>query len=162
MADEDWDRRVERFDKKPVRTTILGLTAGWFVAVAVVVLVGVIGIGLYALRVSTSDIKGRGDAEIVKNEVRNRIRAQEGFESKFAAIVAADKNLNITAEALVVKPGDLKLSTELNGQKMICNDLVAQYDAAARKFSDAEFRAADLPQQIEDANPSTDCKENSK
>jgi hypothetical protein len=39
---------------------------------------------------------------------------------------------------------------------------VAQYDAAARKFKDAEFRAADLPQQIEDTNPATDCKENSK
>lgn len=162
MADEDWDRRAERFDKRPVRASVQGLAAGWVVAIVVVVLAGVIGAGVWLFRVSTSDVKGQGDAQIIKNEARNRIRAQEGFESKFAAIVAADKNLTITAEALQAKPGDLKLSTELNGQKMICNDLVAQYNAAARKFSDAEFRAADLPLQIEDANPATDCKENSK
>ncbi len=162
MSDEDWDRRAERFDKRPVRTSVKGLAAGWVVAIVVVVLAGVIGAGIWLFRVSTSDIKGRGDAEIVKNEARNRIRAQEGFEAKFAAIVAADKNLNITAEALQAKPGDLKLSTELNGQKMICNDLVAQYDASARKFSEADFRAADLPPSVDNADPTTDCKENSK
>lgn len=164
MADEQWDRRAEQFDARPVRTSVKGLAAGWVVAIVAIVLVGLIGLGFYVLRVATSDVKGRGDAEIIKNEAGNRIRAQEGFEAKFEAIRTADKNLNITAEALLAKPGDLKLSTELNGQKMICNDLVAQYNAKARSFSQQDFRAADLPNQITDttATSATDCKENSK
>lgn len=159
-----WEDREQRFEEKPVRTAISGTVRTGVVVAVVVAVVLAIGAGVWMLQVATSDVKGTGDAEIIKNDARNRIRAQEGFEAKFAAIVAADKNLNITAEALKAKPGDPKLSIELSGQKMICNDLVAQYNAAARKFTQAEFRDADLPLEINDntANAATDCKENSK
>lgn len=160
----DWDDRARNFEERPVRTAISG-TARTAVVVAVVIAFALmLGAGVWWFKVATSDIKGTGDAEIIKNEARNRIRAQEGFLDKYNGIIAADKNLNITAEALKAQPNSLKLQTELNGQKMICNDQVARYNAAARKFTQAEFRDADLPIEINDltATADIDCKENSK
>lgn len=161
MSDE-WDDRIERFNEKPVRTTARGMLRVALLVGLAIVLVAALGGAVWFAKVQLSDTKGAGDAEIIKNDARNRIRAQEGFEDKFAAIITADKNLNLTAEALQSKPNDVKLNTELTGQKMICNDLVGQYDSAARKFSQEEFRAADLPAQIDSSNPATDCKENVK
>lgn len=158
----DWDDRVDDFERKPVRQTAKGL--GWvgvLVVVAIIVFGG-IGVAFWTGKVATSDVKGRGDAEVIKNDARNRIRAQEGFEKLFADIQAADRNLTITAEALRAKPsgGDLKLETELIGQKHHCAGLVADYDAKARQFSQQDFRAADLPAKIDQLDGTTDCREN--
>ena len=37
--------------------------------------------------------------------------------------------------------------------------MVADYNAKARNYLAAEFRAADLPAQIDSLNPNTDCQE---
>lgn len=159
----DWDDRIDEFEEKPTRTTIKWTARIWVVVVVIAVLGAVLGGGFWLLKVATSDVKGQGDAEVVKNEAANRIRAQEGFWVRYEGIVQADRNLNLTAEALRAKPGDLKLETELIGQKMICNDLVGQYNAAAQKFTQREFRDAELPHQIDDTSPpAIDCKENGK
>ena len=161
MSDYDeWESRRDDFDRKPVRTAAKAMTRVWVLVLVGLALVAAAGAGVWFVRVITSDTRGAGNAEIIKNEASNRIRAQEGFEDKFAAIVTADKNLTLTADALKSKPDDAKLNTELTGQKMICNDLVGQYNAAARKFTQEEFRAADLPRVIEETNPETNCKEN--
>lgn len=155
----DWE---DNFENRPVRTTAGLMVRGWVLAVLAVVLVGILSAGIWFVSVQTSDIKGAGNAEIMKNEAGNRIRAQEGFEKYFQGIIAADATINITAEALKANPGDLKLETELRGQKQACVDLVGRYNAKARSFSQADFRAADLPFEIETTNPQTDCKENFK
>lgn len=163
MSDYDeWDDRIGRFNEKPVRTTAKAMTRVWVLVLVGLALVAAVGAGVWFIRVITSDARGVGNAEIIKNDARNRIRAQEGFEDKYAAIVTADKNLNLTADALKLAPQSEKLSIELTGQKMICNDAVGNYNAAARKFTQEEFRAADLPLTIDDTNPETDCKENVK
>ena len=156
---KSWDEREEDLEYKPVRQTAKGI--GWtgvLVVVAIVVFGG-IGVAVWGFGVGTSDIKGKGDAEIIKNDARNRIRAQEGFENMWNAVIVADKNLTLTGEALKSQPDSVKLQTELTGQKMICNDAVGAYNAAARKFTQEDFRAADLPLTIDDSNPTTDCKE---
>lgn len=156
----DWDSREEDFEYKPVRQTAKGIGYVWVLVIVAVVLFGALGAGLWFLKVGTSDIKGRGDAEVIKNGAGNRIRAQEGFLDKFNAIITADKNLTITAESLVKTPDSLKLQTELAGQKMVCNDAVGRYNADARKFSKQDFKDADLPDVIDETDPTTDCKEN--
>jgi hypothetical protein len=143
-----------------VRATIWGISRGWFIGIVIIALVMMTSAGLWALGVFTSDIKGQGDAEKIKNSASNRIRSQEGFEDLFQEIIAADKNINISAEALELDPNDLRSKVELPGQKQYCNDLVGQYNAKARKFSQEEFRAADLPAQIDETYAQTDCKEN--
>jgi hypothetical protein len=160
--DDEWDDRVGRFNRKPVRTAAQAFTQLWIIILLMIVLSGLTGGGIWFFKVVLSDTKGAGDAEIIKNEARNRIRAQEGFEDKFAAIVTADKNLTLTADALAREPSSQKLSVELIGQKMICNDAVGRYNADARKFSKEDFKSADLPDQVDDTDPATDCKENAK
>jgi hypothetical protein len=158
----DWQSREDDFEYKPVRQTAKGI--GWtgvLVALAVVVF-GVLGIAHWGFGVFASDIKGQGDAIVTKNEAGNRIRAQEGFESRWQALLAADKNITLKAEELATKPGDVKASTELSGMKMICNDLIGEWNAAARKFTQADFKAADLPQVVDETKSETDCKETVK
>lgn len=156
-----WEDRERKFEEKPVRTAISGTVRTGVVVAVVVAVVLAIGAGMWALTVATSGVKGRGDAEVIKNEARNRIRAQEGFEKRYAAIKAADANIGITAAALKSDPDSVKLQTELRGQQMTCNSLVGEYNAASRSFTSEEFRAADLPYQIEgdEVTPETDCKE---
>lgn len=155
-----WEDRLDDFEAKPTRTTAKWTVRGWLIVVLVIVLAAVITAVLWGLRVATSDVKGQGDAEIIKNDARNRIRAQEGFEKLFADIQVADRNLTTTARALRAKPtGDLKLETELLGQKHYCAGLVAEYDAKARSFTQQDFRAADLPQKIDARDGTTDCEE---
>lgn len=163
MNEDHWGEREDDFNRKPVRQSAKGI--GWIgvLVVVAVVVFGAIGVAVWGFGVGTSDVKGRGDAEVIKNEAKNRIRAQEGFWVKYEGIVQADKNLNITAEALAKDPNSVRLQVELNGQKMVCNDLVGQYNAASQKFSEREFKDAELPHQIDDTSPSAiDCKENTK
>lgn len=159
---DEWDERERKFAEKPVRTTMSATFRIWLIVILVVVLGGLTSAGIWFLKVGTSDIKGAGDAEIVKNEAGNRIRAQEGFEKYFQAILAADQTINLTAESLKADPNNLKLKTELMGQKQACVGLVGQYNAKSRSFTQADFRAADLPYEIDTINPQTDCKENFK
>ena len=152
----------ENFENRPVRTSMSATFRIWLVVVFVVILGGLLSAGIWYFKVGTSDIRGAGNAEIIKNEAGNRIRAQEGFEKYYQGIVSADASINITAEALKADPESLKIQTELRGQKQACVKLVGDYNAKARSFSQADFRAADLPFEIETTNPQTDCKENSK
>ena len=156
----DWDDMRDDFERKPTRTTAKWTVRAWLIVVLVIALGGLTGAVIWYVKVGTSDVRGRGDAEVIKNEARNRIRAQEGFWVKYQGVVTADKNLTITAQQLKLRPDDLKLQTELVGQKMVCNDLVGQYNASAQKFTEREFRDAELPHQIDDTSaPDVDCKE---
>lgn len=155
-----WEDRLDDLEAKPTRTTAKWTARGWLIVVLVVALASVTAAALWSLRVVTSDVKGQGDAEVMKNDARNRIRSQAGFEKLYADIQAADRNLTTTARVLRAKPtGDLKLETELLGQKHYCAGLVAEYDAKARSFLDEDFRAADLPQKIDSKDGTTDCEE---
>lgn len=158
-----WEDRYDDFEAKPTRAAIKWTTRAWVIVTVVVALGLVLGAGIWALNVGTSDVKGQGDAEIIKNEARNRINAQEDFEKLFAELKAADQRIDVTASALKLKPGgDLKLETELLGQKHYCLGLVSEYNAKARSFSQQDFKAADLPHEIDQAAPETDCEESKK
>lgn len=160
MSHQDpWERRADNFDKRPVTSTILGISYGAVVTIAIVIVVGLIGVLIWWFSVATSGIKGEGDAEKIKNAAANRIRAQEGFESRFAGIQGADRNIVITAESLRADPESVQLQTELRGQRQICNSLIGDYNAKARSFTAEDFRAADLPKEIDLTNSTTDCKE---
>lgn len=155
----NWDDREREFERNPTRASVKGAVHGGVIAAAVLVVIGLLVGGVWLVRVGFSDTKGKGDSEIVKNEAGNRIRAQEGFLDKYNAVVTFDKNLTLTAEQLAKDPTSVKLQTELTGQKMICNDAVGTYNAAARKFTQQEFRDADLPDRIDGTNADTDCRE---
>lgn len=142
---------------------MLGLAVRtWLTAVVVFAFIMGLGAVIWGFKVATSDIKGRGDVEIIKNDGRNMVNAQELFHDRYNAIITADKNIQISAESLRETPNDTKIRTELSGQKMYCNDLVAAYNADTQKVSKESFRDSNLPSGIDDTNPNTDCKENTK
>jgi hypothetical protein len=157
-----WTEREKRFDEHPVRATIRGLSMGWVVVLAVIALALITSALLWTLGVFASDIKGQGDAQRIKNSAPNRIQAQELFETRYQDILAADRNINVTNAALTATPDDAKLKAELIGQKQYCNGLVGKYNADSRKFTRQDFRAADLPYQIDTVDRTTDCREDSR
>jgi hypothetical protein len=131
---------------------------GAFIVVGILFF-GAISIAMWTFGVFTSDIKGQGDAIRQKNTATNRIAAQERFEDLHQEIVAADQKIDLFADALKRDPDSQVAQTNLNGAIAYCVDTVADYNAEARKFTSQEFRAADLPYQIDQTSPKTDCEE---
>jgi uncharacterized protein HemX len=135
-----------------------GQAVKWIVIAIIVALV--IGVGLWFFYVKTSGIKGQGDAERQKNSAQNWTKQQAEFERMYASIKAQDKNITIAYKEVKAKPDDTVKQTNYAGLVRNCNDTVATYNATARSFLAEQFRAADLPAQIDETDPATDCKEN--
>ena len=128
--------------------------------VIVLLAAALLGAGAWAFRVATSDVKGRGDAVVQKNRADNRIAAQQRFEERYADIKAADRRIDVAKAALTADPKDPTLRTNYTGAVQYCISQVGEYNADARKYTAEAFRSADLPSQIDDLDPATDCKEN--
>lgn len=127
-----------------------------------VLFVGLLGVGIWAFKVGTSGPKGAGDAVRTKNSGGNRIAAQERFEELYAQVKAADQRVGVMHTTLQAAPTDVVARTNYTGAVNYCIDVRAQYDAEARKYTAAEWRSVDLPQQIDQHDKATDCKENPK
>lgn len=133
-----------------------GRVAIW--SVVVLLFCGLLGTGIWAVKVVTSDVRGKGDAVTIKNEARNRIRAQEGFEKLYADIVASDRKVDVADAAAKASPDDRTLRQNAAGIRQYCLTVVGDYNARARSFSQEDFRAADLPFQVDGTDPKTDCR----
>lgn len=140
-----------------MKQAIKDFGAGTLLVIGVVVVALVIGVGLWVFRVATSDIKGRGDAEVTKNSALNRVGAQERFEDLYQEVQSADQRIDVAAAAYDADPSTVN-QTNLTGIQSYCLDVIGDYNAEARKFSAAEFRAADLPESIDTTSLATDCK----
>jgi hypothetical protein len=146
---DDWGRSPSRDTRRG-----LGYLLAW--AVGITLIVGVISVGVWAFGVKTSDIKGRGDATKIHNSATNRIFAQQHFEDMYAEINDRDvPNLKSARAALKQAPHDQARQINVTGVQQICNQDVADYNAAARKFLERDFKAADLPARID---PITTCE----
>ncbi len=155
-----WDERAENFEDRPVRTASSAAVRIGVVVGVVMTVGGALGVAHWGFGVFTSDVKGQGDAVKIKNEAGNRIRSQEGFWDKYQAVIVADQKITAHGELLKLKPGDLKTETELIGLKQICLSAVGTYNAASQKYTQQEFKDAELPHQIDDTSgPTLDCKE---
>lgn len=125
------------------------------VVVAVVALVA----GAYLVKVALSGPVGQGDAIVKKNSAANWTAAQARFEGMYANVVATDKKITVAKTALDLDPEDKTLQENYTGVQNVCLSMVADYNKEARSYLAADFRAADLPDQISDFDPATDCKE---
>lgn len=141
-----------------------GLTVGWWIIIIAVVLA--VTAGIWGLQVATSGMKGQGDAQIQKNSSENWTKAQARFEQNYAEIKATDVKITNAYQLWKADPKDRTLQQTYAGLKSYCLSVVADYNADARSYLSEDFRAADLPKQIETegqfADPATDCKENLK
>lgn len=129
---------------------------------AAVLFVGLIGVGVWAFKVVTSDVKGAGDATRITNDGKNRIAAQETFEALYAQIQAYDRQLDQAAKDKAEHPGDPFFATNYSGLVKTCQDAVGQYNADARKVSRAKWLSEDLPFEIDQTDVRFDCKETAR
>lgn len=113
----------------------------------------------WGISVLVSDIKGQGDAIKKKNDAVNRIAASERFEERYQDILAADRRIDVMHNALSADPKSGVAQTNYAGAVNYCLEVVAEYNADARKYTAEQFRASDLPAQIDNLDSATDCKE---
>lgn len=152
------------YDSDNPSTVVRGGTWRLMVLILVFLLFfGLIGIGLWAFGVFTSDVKGRGDAVKTKNSAVNRIAAQENFHNLYQDVVAADRRIDVIAATLAKNPDSQVWQTNYTGAVTYCIDAVAAYDAEVKKYTKREYLDISLPQdRIDDQDPATDCKESAK
>lgn len=112
----------------------------------------------YGSKVLASEPIGKGDAIIEKNSAANWLKAQADFEDLYAGIEAQDQMIGLLYEAAEKDPSEYN-SANYAGARLVCLDLVGDYNAKARSYLSEEFRSADLPARIDTHMPSTDCKE---
>ncbi|AWY04865.1 hypothetical protein PBI_FLOOF_28 [Microbacterium phage Floof] len=113
----------------------------------------------WGVGVATSGPKGLGDAYAEKNSSQNWTAAQARFEDLYADIIATDRKITVAAEQKAADPGDKTAADTYLGTVNYCIGVVGEYNAEARKYLAADFRAADLPAEIDNYDPATDCKE---
>lgn len=125
----------------------------------IVVIVAVVSAGAWGITVAASGPKGQGDAIIQKNSAQNWVAAQARFEQDYQDIIATDQKIVAAHTALQGAPADRTLQTNYSGLTSYCLSKVAGYNADARSYLSEDFRAADLPAQIDPNLSTTDCKE---
>lgn len=141
---------------------------GWragLAIVAVVLFVGALSIGIWAFQVSTADVKGRGDVVRKVNQADNRLFAQGNFQDLYNEVISYDQRLDQAAAdkaAHAGKDDESFYDANYTGLVNQCIDTRNQYNAAAKKISQAKFRDADLPYQLDPTDPKLDCKETQK
>lgn len=146
------------YDSENPSTVVRGATwRGIVWVLCILAVIAVVGIGVWGFRVAISDVKGQGDAVRTKNSATNRVGAQQRFEDLYADIKASDAKIAPAKAAVKADPSTVNV-TNLTGLVNYCVDVVGDYNAEARKYNSADFRAIDLPEQISDLDKNTDCK----
>ena len=119
-----------------------------WVVIAIVVSAG-IGAAIWGITVATSGIKGEGDGVIQKNSAENWLDAQARFEENYAEYESTIFKIKQAQKALQDDPDNAILQTNYQGTVNYCASLVADYNADARNYLREDFKAADLPDQID-------------
>ena len=150
-----WEDRGAELEARPFWVSFKWIVGATAVILAVVALVWVFSVG-------SSDVRGRGGAVKIKNDATNRIQQSEYFEQTKADYDTYPNKLAVAQAALdraakTDDPTDDQLrETDLTGLQQQCLAVVADYNARARKYTAREFRASDLPNQLD----STTCTSN--
>ncbi len=118
--------------------------------------------GIWFAKVLLSGPKGAGDQEIITNDGRNRINAQEWFAGQYGQILTADKNLDQAAANLAANPTGEFEKTNYTGLRNRCNDMVNTYNTEALKVTRGKWISPNLPERIDSTDPATDCQETKK
>lgn len=167
--EDKWGDEIERWTPRRVKTW------AWVLIIAVILLPA----AAWGISVATSGPRGAGDVVRQRNDADNRISAQAFFEDTYATIKAQDLKLTEAQATLddflatTPQPSSSDMvqvqlytqqlkakQTTVTGLQQICQDAVASYNAEARKTIRAEWRAEDLPYQIDATSTTseTDCQ----
>lgn len=141
---------------------VKGIGAGWLLVIILGIIAMVTGAIFWGVGVATSGVKGQGDAISQKNSAANWTAAQARFEDLYAGIQAKDQQIGVLYADKVANPKDMTAQQTYTGIVSACLKSVSEYNADSRKFLAADFKAADLPTEINTTDTRFDCKENTK
>lgn len=130
-------------------------------AVVTMYLVAVYGFG--SLQRETADFRGEtGQIEQTKANSDYRIASYDNFYDACASIQSLESKINnMTDELLETKEGqrEIVLNASITASKNKRAELIASYNADARKeATQGQFRASDLPYQINEDEEKTSCE----
>lgn len=128
-----------------------GSAEGWFVAAAVVAIIA-IPLAAWGISLLLASPSGKADAYRAKETGVNRVFSQQLFEKNYADIQATKTKITAAAAA---RTTSAEAEVRYQGLISYCASIVGDYNAAARSYSTQDFRAADLPAQID---ASTECE----
>lgn len=143
MSNEDW-RELRREANRGIRFT------GWWV-LAIIGVVALVGAIWWGVSVATSGVRGQGDGIVQRNSAENWLDAQARFEENYADYESTLVRIDTFHAAHLAAPDDAVAKTNWIGSISYCTDLVADYNADARNFLREDFRASDLPDQLDPA-----------
>lgn len=139
---------------------VFGGIGVFIIGILVILFLSAVGIYVFGgFQRETAEFRGETGAIEKKFSSTNRIAAQERFEDLFAEIKSTDSRIEIAAEALAADPDDVVTQQNYVGLRNHCLEVVGDYNAEARKYTAESFRAADLPEEIDQSDAATDCRE---
>jgi|SRR6478609_2501924 len=111
-------------------------------------------VGVWYFQVRTSDIKGRGDAEIQINSADNRIATYNHFFDLCVSVKDAEVGIDSTTQQLQTTSDPRtkdRLNTNLTALQVTRAQGINQYNSDSLKgYTDARFKAMNLPYQLSD------------
>jgi hypothetical protein len=134
--------------------------------IGTIVLVLVLGLGTWAFRVATAELKGRGDAHIEINSGANRIAQYEHFFDLCVSVQNAETGLDAeNARLKETTDPHMKgiIQTNISGLIMTRQHGINTYNADATKnYTSGQFLASNLPYQLSTepyvvGGPKTQC-----
>lgn len=164
MSWDDFGRATQPVSRKGVV---------WAVVIAFFLVV-VLPLGLWLGGVFASPAVGKANAYRDKHSATNWTQAQAQFETDYADVIKFDKQVTSAQDDLdqwvkdnprwqesgpydPAREDHTNLVTDLKGARQQCQNTVADYNQRARTYTLRDFKSADLPQQIDDTDPATDC-----
>jgi hypothetical protein len=148
------------FQWRPWRWASKGLG----IIVMLMIVGALLGAAVWAIGVATSDTAGKGNQIKQNNSNQNRTYQQQNFEDLFAQIKVLDRKITLAQQTMDADSKAGKDTTidqqNLLGAQNVCLEAVGTYDADSRKVLAADWRSSDLPKEIDQNDPSTDCKPN--
>lgn len=121
---------------------------------------GALGAGIWYFRVATAPVKGWGDEQIIVNDGRNRVNAQEWFAGKYGFVKGQDAKIpgmQANLEATKGTADEALWRSSLTGLQNLCLQAVAEYNAESEKISRGRWKSPNLPFSLPDGE-ATDCK----
>lgn len=127
-------------------------SAGWRIMVWITVFAiffALLGWLLWGLGVIGAPVKGAGDAFKQKESASNRIVQQAEFEDLYAEYESSLAKIPTAKKAAKQDPDNQVKQTEYTGLVNYCVDVAGKYNAESRKYLAADFKAIDLPAELD-------------
>ena len=117
-------------------------------AIAAVIVVVLISVGIWWVHVATSGVRGKAGVIEKNNGSNNQIEAQHTFVALYGDIQSYKTKIDNAEANAKTHPGETFYDQVLTGLESTCSDAVQQYNADAASTTMKEWRPSDLPSQI--------------